>query len=53
MRRQLMQVRPGARLSARLEPDPLGPPKWTSQTPDRVTALLTRIDGLIGIQEAN
>jgi hypothetical protein len=53
MRRQLKQVRHGARLSARLEPDPFGPTNWTSQTPDRVNALLTRIDSLIGIREAN
>lgn len=51
MHRQLKQLRPSVRLPAPLEPDPHAPARWTSQTRDEVTALVARIDSLIGFPE--
>jgi hypothetical protein len=51
MRRQLMQARHNARRPDREQPDPQTPIRWTSQTPNQVTALLARIDSLIEVRE--
>jgi hypothetical protein len=51
MRRQLMQVRHSVQPPAREQPDPQTPIRWTSQTPNQVTALLARIDSLIEVRE--
>jgi len=51
MRRQLKQVQRSVRPPARLEPDPHSTTTWTSHLTDEVTALLARVDCLVGLRE--